>query len=157
MAVKEYHLTKEGLVKIKEDLRRLREMRIQKIKGEAPRSFRFGEVDPEYLAFQEDMGRLEEKIAELEEVLENHRLVKTPPKNEQDRVYLGATVLVELNGEMEEFTIVNTVESDPAVKKISDESPIGQALMGKAVGDKIDCQTPIVNHTCKIIRINYKK
>ena len=58
-----------------------------------------------------------------------------------------------MDGELDEFTIVGTLEANPSAKKISNESPIGQALLGKKVGEIVVVKTPIVNHSCKITKI----
>ena len=66
------------------------------------------------------------------------------------------TVTVEIDGQLDEFTIVGTLESNPALGKISNECPVGKALLGKKVGDVVEVKTPIVKHKCKIIKIKYK-
>ena len=80
------------------------------------------------------------------------RKKRKPPK----KVTLGTTVKIEINGEIDEFTIVETLEADPANKKISTSSPIGKALLGKEEGETITVKTPIVNHRCKILKIKYQ-
>lgn len=156
MPEEKYYLTKEGLEKIKKDLERFRKLRLDKIKGGGPGFFRFGEVDPEYLAFQQDVDRLEEKIAEIETVLENYILIKTPPQKEQNKVRLGARVIVEVDDQTDEFFILSTLEANPALGKISDKSPVGKALLGRKIGEKIIINSP-VKITYKIKDIKYDK
>ena len=156
MPVKKYYLTEQGVEKIRKELIKLKEQKRALLGGSGPRAFRFGEVEAEYITFREDLGRLEERMAELEGALENYELIKTPLVKEQNKVYLGATVFIEMNGSVEEFIIVGTIESDPANKKISDQSPIGQALLGKRVGEEIVVKTPMVNHSCRILKIKYE-
>jgi transcription elongation factor GreA len=151
-----YYLTKEGIEKIKEELERLQERKQILLNGQGPRSFRFGEVEAEYIAFREDLGRVRLRIKELQDVLENYELIKLPPKDRRDEVYLGAQVSVEMDGVVEDFRIVSTAESDPANKKISNHSPIGKALLGKKVGEEIKVKTPMVNHVCRILKIKYE-
>jgi transcription elongation factor GreA len=150
-----FYLTKEGLEKIKKDYQDLKKLRFSKIRGEAPPAWESEDINPEYLAFQEDLSFLETKMAELENILNNYEIIKPPPKEKQNIVNLGATVLTEIDGEIDEFTIVGTLEADPAKKKISNESPIGKALLGKKIGENIVIKTPIVNHICKILKIKY--
>ena len=154
---KKFYLTKQGLEKIKKEYQDLKNLKLSKTKGEIPKIWHSEDLNPEYLAFQEDLGFLESRIAELEYILKNAELIKTPPKEKQGIVDLGATVTVELNGELDEFTIVDPLETDPLLKKISNQSPIGQALIGKRVGETVVVKTPIVNHTCRIIKIKYHK
>ena len=68
---------------------------------------------------------------------------------------LGATVTVDLGGEVDTFTIVGTLEADPIQKRISNESPIGNGLLGARIGDVIKVKTTLVNHDCKILNIIY--
>lgn len=157
MPEKKYYLTKSGLENIKENLKELKKQKLVLLGGTGPRSFRFGEAEAEYFAFREDLDRLEEKIQELENVLENYEIIKTPSKKEQDRVQLGAKVSIELDGIVEEFKIVGTLESDPANSQISDESPIGKALLGKRVGEEVLVETPMLNHAARILKIKYER
>ena len=154
---KKFYLTKQGLGKVKKEYEDLKNLKFAKTKGEVPKIWHSEDLNPEYLSFQEDLSFLESRIAELEYIFKNTELIKPPPKEKQNIVNLGATVLTEINGEIDEFTIVGTLEADPSSKKISNESPIGQALLGKKVGETIVTKTPIVNHSCKIIKIKYNK
>lgn len=150
-----FYLTKDGLKKVKKEYKDLKEIRLAKTKGDVPGIFESDDLNPEYLSFQEDLNSLELRIVELENILKNAKLIKKPPKNKRNVVNLGAQVLVEIDGEIDEFKILGTVEVDPSNKRISNESPIGQALLGKKVGDTITIKTPIVNHSCKIKKIKY--
>ena len=154
---KKFYLTKEGLKKIERDYENLKKIRLAKTKGEAPALFESDDLNPEYLSFREDLNSLELKMAELENILKNAKLIKLPPKNRRNAVNLGARVVVEIDGEIDEFKIVGTAEADPSNKKISDESPIGKALLGKKIGETAVIKTPIVNHSCKIKKITYKR
>lgn len=152
---RKHHLTKEGLEKIKSEYENLKKLRLAKIKGDAPPDFRLGDLDSEFFSFQEDVGQLDAKIAELEKVLEQHQLIKVPPRKEQNRVHLGARVLVEMDGVLDEFKIVGVVEVDPSENKISNESPLGKALLGKKIGDVVEIKTPILKNQCRVIKIQY--
>lgn len=152
-----FYLTKEGLEKIKREYKALKKLKRSKIQEGSPTVLHSDELAPEYLVFKEDLDFLDSRITELENVLKNVEIIKTPPKEEQDRVNLGTKVLVELDGQIDEFIIVGTLEADPAEKKISDESPIGKALLGRRAGETVAVKTPIMNHLCKIIKIKYDK
>ena len=157
VAEKKFYLTKEGLEKIKKEYKDLRELRMAKTKGEVPKILQSEDINPEYLSFQEDIGFLESRIFELEHILKNTELIKVPPKDKQNIVDFGATVTVESGGEHDEFTIVGSLETDPPNKKISNESPIGQALIGKRIGEMVVVKTPIVNHSFRVMKIKYNK
>jgi transcription elongation factor GreA len=151
---KKFYLTKEGLNKIKKEYQELKKIRFAKIKGESPKFWHSEDLNPEYLSFQEDLNLLESRITELEYILKNLELIKMPPKGKQNIVNLGATVLVEVDGQTDELTIVGTLEANPALGKISNESPVGQALLGHTVGDEIVISSP-VKTIYKIKKIKY--
>jgi len=144
-----FYLTKEKLERIKKEYHELKQLKASKGKEE------ISNVLP--VVFQDDLDSLDARITELEYILKNSKLIKVPAKEKQNIVNLGATVLVHLDGEIDEFTIVGSLETDPLNKKISHNSPIGQALIGKRVGETVLIKTPIVNHICKIIKIKYNK
>jgi len=149
-------LTKEGLEKLKREYQLLKELKLSKLKGEAPRSLFSEEIDSEYLIFQDDMSFLESRLSELEYILKNFVLIEKPPKEKQDTVQLGATVTLEdSQGKINEFMIVGTLEANPSAGKISDESPVGKALLGKKVGEEVVITSPI-KIKYKIKKIKYE-
>ena len=156
MSERKYYLTKEGVEKVKKELEEFKEQKKHLLNGHGPRSFRFGEIDAEYFAFREELDRVEEKIAEIEEVLENCELIKAPSKKERDKISLGAKVLVEIDGEEDEFLLVDMMEADPSIGKISKESPVGRALMGHKKGDKVIVTSPLTIEY-KIKKVSYNK
>lgn len=107
----------------------------------------------EYQTAREDQDRLETRISELDHILQNTQVIKKPKSN--GHVRLGSTVkLKSADGKAKEFQVVGTMEADPLNGKISDESPIGVALMGKAVGDKAQLKSSAAETTYKIVNIS---
>lgn len=154
MAEEKFYLTKEGLEKLKKEQEELQKMKALQGNNEVPDILHSEEVNPEYLAFQQDMMFLESRIAELENVLKNAVLIKAPLKTEQDKIGLGATVQVEVDGRLDEFILVGSLEANPSVGKISNHSPVGKALIGRKVGDIALISSPIkINY--KIKKISY--
>jgi len=151
---KKFYLTKEGLEKIDREYRELKKIRFAKIKGESPKIWHSEDVNPEYLSFQEDLNFLESRIAELEYILKSVELIKIPPKGKQNIVNLGAQVQVEVDGQIDEFTIVGTLETNPDIGKISNESPIGKALLSHKIGEEVVISSP-TEVTYKIVKIRY--
>ncbi|KPJ71702.1 hypothetical protein AMJ50_01030 [Parcubacteria bacterium DG_74_3] len=152
---KKFYLTEKGLEKIKKEYENLQALKLSKIKGESPKILHSEDLNPEYLSFREDMSFIEAKITELENVLKNVVLIKVPPKEKQNTVNLGATVtLQEADGQINEFIIIGTLEANPSEGKISSESPVGRALLGKKVGDEITITSPI-KVAYKIKKIKY--
>jgi transcription elongation factor GreA len=141
----------EGL---KKEYEILKQIRLAKTKGEAPKILESEDLNPEYLAFQEDLNFLETRIAELENVFENVELIGRPKKAEAKLINLGATVRIQVDGNKDEFTIVGTLEANPSLGKISDQSPVGRALLGHRVGDEVVVSSP-VKTIYKIKKIKY--
>ncbi|GAC1501197.1 MAG: transcription elongation factor GreA [Candidatus Saccharimonadales bacterium] len=107
----------------------------------------------EYQSARAEQDRNETRISELENILQNVEIIKKPKGD--SKVQLGS--IVKLKGEAgktKEFQVVGTVEADPLSGKISDESPIGQALLGKQVSESVEIVTPVDTTTYKIIGIS---
>ncbi|MBI2113372.1 MAG: GreA/GreB family elongation factor [Candidatus Wildermuthbacteria bacterium] len=139
-----YYLTKEGLEKVKKEYESLFEFKKMKTKGEVPAIWESEDVNPEYLAFQEDISLLETKLAEYENILKNFEIIQPPKAKEKRRqVGLGAKVVVQIDGnETDEFVIVGTLEANPSLGKISTESPVGKALFGRKVYEEVAVSSP---------------
>jgi len=153
---KKYYLTKEGIGKIKKEYKTLESLRLAKTKGDTPDIWESEDLNPEYLSFREDLDLLESKISELENVLKNAQLVKKPSKTKREEVSLGATVEVEVEGQKDNFTILGTLEADPMAGRISNESPVGKALLGHKVGETVEVSSP-TKVIYKIKKIKYKE
>lgn len=151
---KKFHLTKEGLERIKKEYEDLKQIKFLKTKGEVPRILHSEDLNPEYLSFQEDLNFLEVRIMELENILNNTELITFPPKDKQNVIGLGATVSAEIDGQTDEFTIIGTLEANPAIGRISNESPVGRALLGHKIGDEVAVSSP-VKTIYKIKKIRY--
>jgi len=149
-----YFLTKDGLKRIKREYKKLSKLRQLKSKIEVPPVLHSEELDTEFISYKEDLDLLESKIAELKHILKNFELIKPPPKKERNRVYLGAQVQVEVDGQVDEFLVVGTLETNPDIGNISTESPVGRALLGHKVGEEVKIGSPS-KVTYKIKRIRY--
>ena len=144
---KKFYLTKEGLEKIKKEYEKLKKLRLLKIKNDVPRTWQSEDLNPEYLAFQEDLSFFESRIYELENIIKNAELIKSPPKVMQNTVGLGAIVtLEEADGKMNEFMIIGMLEANPGEGKISSDSPVGKALLGRKIGEEVHITSPISIH-----------
>lgn len=151
-----FYLTTEGVAKLKKEYQGLKKMRALKVKGEVPDILHSEEVNPEYLSFQQDLGFIEGRMAELDNIFKNSVLIKLPPKDQRHKIHLGATVLVEVDGRVDEFTILGSLEANPSLGKISNESPVGKALLGRKVEDEVLISSPIkVRYKIKEIRYEF--
>lgn len=132
-----FKLTQQGADELKKELDGLIAMRpeiAQRIKS----ARELGDLseNAEYQTAREEQDRLETRISEIERILRSLKIIKAP-KND-GHVRLGSKVkLKSAGGQAKEFQVVGTIEADPLNGKLSDESPIGKELMGKAVGDKV--------------------
>ena len=148
-----FHLTKQGVSELKtevEELIALRAIIADRIKT----AREFGDLgeNMEYTAARQDQERNEMRISEIEHILKNVQVI-VAPKND-NKVVLGSTVTLKTEaGKTKEFKVVGTVEADPLNGKISDESPIGKALMGKKDGDEVEIKTPVETAVYRIAEI----
>lgn len=140
---KQYHLTKEGLAELKAELEQLTAKRAEISEAIATaRSQGDLAENAEYHEAKEDQARNESRIEEIENIITNAEIIETP--KDDNKVRLGSSVkLKSADGKTKEFQVVGTVEADPLNGKISDESPIGKALMGKKEGEEVEIKTPV--------------
>jgi len=135
----ENYLTKEGLEKLKKELDYLKKTKRKEIVENLRHAASFGDLS-ENFAYQqakEDQAFLESRILELEEKIKNVKIIK---KGLSNKVTIGSTVFLSLDGKKEHFQIVGPEETDPFQGKISYESPLGKALLGKSIGQIIEVE-----------------
>ena len=147
-------ITKEGLAKLKDELKELLEVKRPEVAKRIQSARENGDIseNAEYDSARQEQSYVEGRIAELEEITRNAKV--GTPKNE-GIVALGCTVTVHIDGDKEIFHIVGAPEANPLEKKISHESPLGIALTGKKVGDKIDVEAPVGKLTYTVLHIDY--
>lgn len=137
---KTYHITAQGKEELEAELQQLKGRRGEVAdKIAAARDFGDLSENAEYDAAREEQGLLETRIAEIEEILQNAQIIDA---GGSAVVVLGSTVELTADTKTVTYTVVGPVEADPLEGKISNESPIGQALMGKSVGDAVTIATP---------------
>lgn len=150
---KKFILTKEGLENLKNEYEDLTLVQRPAVANRIQRAREFGDLaeNSEYDAAKEEQSLLEARIAQLEEVLPKAQIISQPRAS--DFVVIGSTVTVEIDGQKEAFTIVGSMEADPAEKKISNESPVGAALLGASLGEVVEVVTPIIRAKYKVLEI----
>ena len=153
MIKKQFSLTKEGAEELREELNKLIAQRTV-IADRIKQARELGDLseNAEYQTAREDQDRLESKISELDHVLSNMQIIKKPKVDGQVR--LGSTVSLKAGSKTKTFQIVGTMEAAPSAGKVSDESPIGKALIGKKTGDKAELKTPVDTITYTITAIS---
>lgn len=148
---KVYQITESGRAELETELTELKSRRGE-IADKIAEARDYGDLseNAEYDSAREEQGLVETRIAEIEDILMNAEEIKA---KKSDKVHLGSTVELK-NGKTVKYTVVGSVEADPTSGKISDESPLGLALMGKAVGDKATITTPKGDTTYTIVSIS---
>lgn len=147
-----FYLTEEGIAELKAELADLISQRgdvAERIK--TAREFGDLSENAEYQSARQDQEKLEARISEIEHILQNVALISKPKGD--GKVQLGSTVTLK-NNKTKKFQVVGTMEADPLEGKISDESPLGQAVLGKKVGDEVEIKTPAETAVYKIVEIS---
>ena len=158
MNSKKIYLTQEGLDELKREYEELAKVRRPQILERLSDARNQGDLseNAEYTAAKDELTFLDGRVDELEELLKQATVIKEEDKkvNGKDVVSLGSTVVLHIEGKKEKFTVVGEWEADPTAKKISHESPLGKALMGRAVGDTLEVEAPAGKLSYKIVEIN---
>lgn len=151
---REKYLTQEGLEKIKKQLEYLKTVRRKEITHRIEEAIKLGDLseNAEYHEAKDDQGLNEAKIRELEEILNNAVLINNE-KGSKNIVEIGDTIKVKYDGREKEFTIVGQSEANPTEGLISNESPIGQAFIGRKKGETVEVEAPAGTVKYKIIKI----
>jgi len=150
-------LTKDGLEKLEKELNHLRTVKRKEIADRIKEAISYGDItdNSEYEDAKNEQAFVEGRIITLEKILRRARLLE---KGDDDNFYvsLGSTVrLKDMDrGEEYEYTIVSTAEADPTEKKISNESPVGKAIIGLSVGDNTEVKVPAGTFKYRVEAIN---
>lgn len=145
-------VTKEGLDALKAEYEELTKVKRPEAVTRLAAAREQGDLseNSEYTDAKQSLAFIDGRIAELEVVLHGVKVVTTHSKGQVD---VGCKVTLHINGKKEEFTVVGEWEADPASKKISHESPLGKALLGKKVGEKVEVEAPAGKILYKILHI----
>ena len=156
---KEVFLTREGLQKLEEELEYLKAHKRREVADRIKEAIGYGDLseNSEYEEAKNDQAFIEGRIITLEKMLRNARVISQEDMD-QGVVSVGTTVkLKDLEfGDAVEYTIVGSAESDPANNKISNESPVGQALLGKTKGAIVEVSVPAGMIQFEILDIKFK-
>lgn len=147
------YVTSKGLSDAHEELEDLRKNIRPQIAAKIQEAREYGDLseNSEYEAALSEQSLMESRISELEDILKSAKLIDET--HTQDFVVIGSTVKVDMDGEIDEFAIVGRLEADPMKKKISNESPLGSALLGAKIGEEVEVTTPIVRYKCKVLEV----
>lgn len=145
MPEKEVLLTGDGVKKLEEELHYLKSVKRREIAERIRQAIEFGDIseNSEYEEAKNEQAFVEGRIITLEKMLRNARIIDTS-ETPTDTVSIGATVLLKdlEYGDEIEYTIVGSAEADPTANKISNESPVGRAILGQKVGAVVEVKVP---------------
>lgn len=138
---KTIHITKEGYDKLVAELKQAKEVERKQISERLKEAIKLGDLseNSEYQEARTEQSFLEGRIIELEEKIKNAKIIKDT-KKKSSTIQLGSTVTIcntEKGSKEETYTIVGSTEADPLEHKISNESPVGSALLGKKIGEEV--------------------
>lgn len=151
-------LTKEGFKKLQEELEHLRNVKRQEVAERLHEALEGGELieNAEYEAAKNEQAFVEGRIQELDALLASAHVIEDEHKGKKhDIISIGSKVTIkEGNYEAETFTIVGAVEANPREGKISNESPIGKAILNHKAGETVKVETPAGTYNVKIIKVS---
>lgn len=151
---KKYLLTQEGLLKLNEELKHLindkRKEVIERIREAAAHGDLSENAD--YAQAREEQSFIEGRIMEIEDMIKNAEIITA--SKQHNHVTIGSTVKVKVGDDEKTYTIVGSNEANPLEGKISNESVVGRALLGKKLGDKVVVSTPAGDKEYEIAGIN---
>ena len=156
MADQKMILTKDGLKKLQDELENLKSVRRIEVAERIKQAIAFGDIseNSEYDDAKNEQAFIEGRIQELEQKLRNVEVI-SEEKKPKNVVTMGCKVILrdmELNEDME-YTLVGTAEADPEAMRISNESPVGAAILGQKVGKGVEVQAPVGTIKYKIMKI----
>lgn len=156
MGEKEVILTLEGLKKLEQELEQLKSVKRREVAERIKQAIEFGDIseNSEYEDAKNEQAFIEGRILTLEKMLRNARVIDEGEIH-TDVVSIGSTVLIkdmEVGDEIN-YTIVGSAEADPSANKISNESPVGKAILGKKKGSVVEVSVPAGKLKYKILKI----
>ena len=149
-------LTKEGFEKLQDELEYLRTVKRQEVADRLHEAMEGGELieNAEYEAAKNEQAFVEGRIQELEMLLATARVIEDDKRKRADSVQVGSTVTIKEDGfEEETYTIVGAAEANPRDGKISNESPIGKAILNHRAGDEVQVEAPDGSYKVRIVKI----
>lgn len=157
MGAKETILTAEGLRKLEDELENLRSVKRQEVAERIKVAISYGDIseNSEYDDAKNEQAFIEGRIIELEQMISTATLIDETAKKKKGTVILGSTVIVKDMefGDEETYTVVGTTEADPSQNRISNESPVGAAILGQKVNTVVQVNTPVGELSYKIVKI----
>lgn len=146
MDKKKIFVTQEGLEELKKEHEELTQVKRPEVVVRVSQARAMGDLseNSEYLAAREELSLIDGRTEELSQLLKSATLIREKRASKKGgTVQLGSKVTLSIGGKKETFTLVGEWEADPKEKKISHESPLGRALIGKGVREKVEVEAPV--------------
>ncbi len=155
MDKKQFFVTQKGLEELKLELETLQKKKRPEVVERVAAARSMGDLseNSEYHAAKDELSLVDGRIEELEDIIKKVQIIEEDSKN-TGIIRLGSQVTIKVSGKEEVFSLVGEWEADPHEKKISHESPLGKALIGKKPGDKVEVEAPAGKITYHIIKIH---
>lgn len=153
---KKIFVTKSGLKDLKKELEDLEKVKRPQVLVRVSSAREMGDLseNSEYTTAREELSLIDGRVEELSDMLKKVEIIdEVMAARRTSSVQLGSKVTVQVNGKKEHFELVGEWEADPHEKKISHESPLGRALLGKSVGEKIEVEAPSGKITYSVVEI----
>jgi transcription elongation factor GreA len=152
---KQVPVTPEGLERLRSELKELKEVRRPAVVAALAEARSHGDLreNAGYDAAKHDQAMTEKRIADLDALLRQAVIIDDDQANAGDEVRIGSTVVVDVEGDEERYTIVGAIEAKPAQGLISNESPVGRALLGLRPGEEAIAVAPHGKMRLRVIRI----
>ena len=150
---KKYLLTKEGLEKLNEELKNLINVKRKDVIERIREAAAHGDLseNADYAQAREEQSFIEGRVQEIEDIIKNAEIITT--SNHHSNITVGSTAMIKVNGQERKYTIVGSNEANPKEGKISNESLVGKALLGRKPGEKFKVTTPAGEMEYEIVTI----
>jgi transcription elongation factor GreA len=151
---REILITQEGLDKLVTELRELVDDRRPDVITRIKAAKELGDLseNAEYSSAKDEQSFIEGRIQELEDIIRHAKVVENG-RGDSKSIHIGSRVIVEVEGDRDEFSLVGPAESDPAKGKISTDSPVGQALLGRKEAETVKVKTPDGEVVYKVVSV----
>jgi transcription elongation factor GreA len=148
------YLSQDKYTALEQELRELKEHKIPAIAKRIDDAKQMGDLseNAEYHSAREDMSWAQTRLMEVQRILDNSELISKSAQH-FGTIGIGSTIVVNTNGVKKEFTIVGPQEASPLTGKISNESPLGSAFLGKKIGDKVSIDVPAGKQEFQILEV----
>lgn len=156
MSEEKHYITKEGLEKAKQELRFLKIEKRREVAQKIAQAKELGDLseNAEYQEAKDELAFIEGRIMQLEDLVARAQVIEENESgNAAKAVSIGGTVTAKIDKREVVYKIVGSNEADPAAGRISNESPLGRAFLGKAIGDDVEVKTPAGVVIYKIVEI----